>query len=223
MERKDELTELRAYPVAEWRIDGDGDNEAPTEIIGYAAVFDQRSVDLGGFVEEIAPGAFAETLAANPDVSANIEHAGGLTTIGRTRNGTLSLAEDEHGLRVRIRPPNTSAGRDTLELVAGGYLDQMSFRFWVPPGGDSWSRLAENMSLRRVQKALLQNGDKSGDVTLTASPAYPQTSAEARNQAAIAAGQAAGGEGEGEAIAEGGYSDTRRRRLAILTIGVQEQ
>jgi phage head maturation protease len=47
-------------------------------LMGYAATFDSISEDLGGFREIIRPGAFDATLADKPDVSARIQHAGGL-------------------------------------------------------------------------------------------------------------------------------------------------
>ncbi len=37
---------------------------------GYAAVFNKRSVELWGFYEVVAPGAFADSLAAEDDVRA---------------------------------------------------------------------------------------------------------------------------------------------------------
>ena len=44
---------------AELRADGDG-----STLVGYAAMFDSPSEDLGGFTERIAPGAFKRTLSA---------------------------------------------------------------------------------------------------------------------------------------------------------------
>lgn len=167
--------ESRIFAVdgLEVREEGDG----PPVIVGYAAVFNQRSENLGGFVEEIVPGAFANTLRSNPDVRATIEHRGGVTIIGRIRNGTLALAEDAHGLRVRIQPPDTQAGRDALTLVRGGYMDQMSFMFSTRR--DEWKKTDDGTPLRRLLEVDLHNGD----VSLVTYPAYPQTSAEARDMA----------------------------------------
>src|SRR5690606_39354727 len=50
-------------------------------------------------VEVIRPGAFDETLAEKPDVSARVQHQGGLMAIGRTTNGTLRLKTDKQGLQ----------------------------------------------------------------------------------------------------------------------------
>ena len=50
----------------------------PGTLVGYAAVFNELSVDLGGFREMIRPGAFSGSLARQPDVRAVVEHGGGL-------------------------------------------------------------------------------------------------------------------------------------------------
>ena len=146
----------------------------PARIHGYAAVFHSLSEDLGGFREMVEPGAFAATLAANPDVRATIDHQGGLMVLGRTRNKTLSLREDDTGLRVVIEPPNTAAGRDVLTLVSGGYVDQMSFAFRVVD--DEYEQTPGGTPLRRLRAVDLHDGD----VSIVTRPAYPATSAEVR-------------------------------------------
>ena len=44
------------------------------KIIGYAAVYNRGSEDLGGFIEYVRPGAFDRSLKSNPDVRALIDH-----------------------------------------------------------------------------------------------------------------------------------------------------
>lgn len=167
--------EKRIYPIhLEVRETSDGQ---PVTLAGYAAVFNSLSENLGGFVEMIEPGAFTNTLANSPDVRATIDHEGGLNVLGRTKNGTLLLTEDDNGLNVVITPPDTQAGRDTLTLVKRGDLSQMSFAFTVPPGGDTWEVKENGLPLRRL-RAINLNG---GDVSVVTHPAYPETSIEARN------------------------------------------
>lgn len=118
----------RAFGVKglEKRADGD---ELP-DIIGYAAVFDVRTELWPGTTEEIAPGAFTRTLDDSPDVRALVDHDPA-NILGRTKADTLTLAEDKKGLRTRIRPPNTTVGRDIVESIRRGDVDQMSFAFQI--------------------------------------------------------------------------------------------
>jgi HK97 family phage prohead protease len=150
------------------------ENEDKPTITGYAAVFNQRSYDLGGFIEVIKPGAFARTLAANPDVRALVNHESGLMTIGRTTNGTLTLVEDEIGLRVTIFPPDTQAGRDVQTLVKRGDLNQMSFAFYTIT--DNW--IDQNGTIiRELHEVNINNGD----VSVVTYPAYGQTTVQMRS------------------------------------------
>ena len=50
--------ELRTFQFKELRVDGD---KSP-KITGYAAVFDQPSEDLGGFIEYVRAGCFTKTI-----------------------------------------------------------------------------------------------------------------------------------------------------------------
>lgn len=162
--------ELRFFTVQEFRADM---VDGRPQLRGYAAVYNQLSVDFGGWREIIRPGAFTETLAKGPDVRAVIDHQGGLMTIGRTRNGTLKLAEDEQGLRVQIDPPDTQAGRDVVTLVNRGDLNQMSFAFFTK--ADNWLKTGEEQL-----RELLQVDIDGGDVAVVTYPAYPQTSVAVR-------------------------------------------
>lgn len=145
----------------------EGESDQPT-IVGYAAVFNQRSFDLGGFTEIIKPGAFTRTLASNPDVRALVNHESGLMTIGRTTNGSLKVEEDEIGLRVTIMPPDTQAGRDVVTLIKRGDLNQMSFAFYTK--ADNWIEQNGGI-LRELHEVDINNGD----VSVVTYPAYGQT------------------------------------------------
>src|SRR5712691_11070343 len=114
----------------------DGPNGRP-RIVGYAAVFNSLSHDLGGFRERILPGAFTDALAANEEVLALVNHDPKLI-VGRRSVGTLSVKQDQKGLWAEIDPPNNTLGNDTIENVRRKDFNGMSFRF--PRGAkDSWS------------------------------------------------------------------------------------
>jgi uncharacterized protein len=144
--------------------------EKPTgrrpKIIGHAAVFDQWA-DLGKFQEVVRSGAFARHLATRPDVLALGNHDSNII-LGRTKNRTLRLVEDSHGLLAEITPPDTRAAGDVLELIRAGYVNGMSFAFIVPdPQGERWD-------IRTARRELL--GVRLLDVSVVTYPAYAGTS-----------------------------------------------
>jgi HK97 family phage prohead protease len=131
---------------------------------GYGAVFNSESEPLP-FREVIAPGAFRKSLRARNDIKFLWNHDTG-EILGSTRAGTMSLTEDEYGLKVEGILPNTSRGRDVAELLRRGDVDAMSFGFSVPQGGDSWSADGAQRTLNSV---------RLHEVSLVAFPAYSAT------------------------------------------------
>jgi HK97 family phage prohead protease len=140
---------------------------APPRLVGYAAVFNSRSFDLGGFVEIVRPGAFSRSLRG-ADVRALVEHDPG-RIIGRNRAKTLTLGEDERGLKVEITPPDTQAGRDVVESVRRGDLDGMSFGFRTVKHRWTFDEDPKQPALRELLDVDLF------DVSVVAFPAYPKT------------------------------------------------
>lgn len=135
---------------------------------GYAAVFNDSSVPLP-FVERIAPGAFRKTLTETPDVRLLINHEG--LPLARTKNGTLTLREDERGLWMDAVIADTQEGRDLYTLVERGDMDQMSFAFRV---------IRQKWNETRTERTLTELSLADGDVSVVTYPAYPTTSVEAR-------------------------------------------
>jgi uncharacterized protein len=155
--------ETRIVEVDKFEVREDGDG---MHLEGYAALFDSRSENLGGFTETIAPGAFRASLKSRNDIKLLWNHDTG-AVMGSTRAGTLSLTEDERGLRVSATLPNTTHGRDAAELVKRGDVSGFSFGFSLPGrGGDSWS----DDGTERVLKSV-----RLHEVSLVAFPAYPET------------------------------------------------
>lgn len=131
---------------------------------GYAALFDSPSQPLP-FTERIAKGAFRRSLRSRNDIKFLWNHDSG-EILGSTRAGTLSLSEDDRGLKVEGMLPNTSRGRDVAELLRRGDVDAMSFGFSVPQGGDSWSNDGSERTLNSV---------RLHEVSVVAWPAYTAT------------------------------------------------
>ena len=160
-ERRYYTTEFEARAVgSEFRIQG------------HAAVFNRLSQDLGGFVERIAPGAFTKTIQ-EADVRALFNHDASLI-LGRTKAGTLRLAEDKTGLLYDVELPDTSYGRDLMVSIERGDVTQSSFGFRVID--DSWDRTDDGYPMRTLREVSLQNGDVS-PVTY---PAYSDTDVASR-------------------------------------------
>ena len=147
--------------------------EGTMRLAGYAAVFNESSVPLP-FNEVIAPGAFRKTLTETPDVRLLINHDG--LPLARTKNGTLTLSEDERGLYFDAELADTTEARDLWTLVQRGDVDQMSFAFRVIR--QKWSEDRKNRTLTEVSLA-------DGDVSVVTYPAYPTTTVEARDVRAL--------------------------------------
>lgn len=133
---------------------------------GYAIRFGVRSVDLGGFVEIIAPEAVDRTLNTALDVRALVDHDSA-KILARTRAGTLGLSKDSRGLAVDIEPDDQiSYARDIMRAVARGDVTGMSFAFRTLE--DSWN-FEEKTPVRTVLDMSIS------EVSIVTFPAYPQT------------------------------------------------
>ncbi len=170
-------TEIRYSLGSGVEVRAEGDSQP--KLVGYAAVYDKPSVMMraGGrdFREVIKPGAFAKTLADTAaEVKADIGHDRE-RVFARRSKGTLILEDDATGLIASIVPGDDSDGRDALVKVKRGDVDQMSFEFRVRPGGESWQLQEDKTWLRFLTDVELYR------VTLTAEPAYPDTSIAVRS------------------------------------------
>jgi HK97 family phage prohead protease len=158
----------------EFRAAGDG---KPAMIVGYAAVYDSPSEDLGGIVEIIRAGAFDRSLRSGVDVMARAEHDSRLI-LGRTSSGTLRLSTDAKGLRYEVDLPDTQAGRDVAALVRRGDMKASSFAFRLPEPRKTRQRWShkDGIPLRELLDVDLV------DVAPTVDPAYQATSVSARTR-----------------------------------------
>lgn len=152
----------------EMRVDGEG------RIEGYAAVFDEWSVELWGFREKIRKGAFAKTIQ-EADIRATFNHDPNYV-LGRNTAGTLELAEDSRGLHFRNDPPDTQWARDLRVSVERGDVNQGSFVFEAV-------RDEKKIVDGELKRELIEV--KLSDVAVVTYPAYPQTSVNARSLATI--------------------------------------
>lgn len=149
------------------RDSGTGDGYT---IRGHAAVYNKLSLDLGGFQEKIAPGAFDRSLAGNPDVLAVWDHDTRYI-LARTMNNTLELRSDPYGLHCWMRVAPTSYASDLRLLMERGDITQASFMFTIER--ESWA-ITERADGSELIVATVEEVKDLYDVTVCGRGAYPQ-------------------------------------------------
>lgn len=153
---------------------------APDEekrVKGYATTFDQPYKLWGDgsyeIWEVVDRNAFAKTDTS--DVIMQFDHQG--RVFARTRNKTLALRSDEHGLLIDADLGGTEIGRELYEEIKGGYIDRMSFGFSVR--GDEWSdRMEDGVEIRTRR---ITDIGKLYDVSAVSIPANDSTSISVRS------------------------------------------
>lgn len=152
--------EVRGGIPAEIRADSDG-----VKVSGYAAVFDQAA-DIGGYFKEvIARGAFKEAIGRD-DVVFLINHDG--LPLARTRSGTLTLKEDDKGLRIdTVLDAEDPDVKSITGKMKRGDLDKMSFAFRATK--QEWDETTDPPTRTITEVELF-------DVSIVTSPAYDGTS-----------------------------------------------
>jgi len=115
--------------------DGTDDDEFVVE--GYATTFNEKYLlfeyksnwdkKIYRFFEVVDSKAFNSCDMG--DVIMQYNHEG--RVYARTRNKTLDITPDEHGLKVRANLSGTELGKQLFEEIKGGYTDKMSFGFTI--------------------------------------------------------------------------------------------
>ena len=152
-----ENKEIRTFDVGNVELRMDNEKNV---VVGYGAVFNSESNDLGGFVEYIDKNAFDGRL--EDDVRFLINHDG--MPLARTTNGTLRLSVDEKGLKYEADMPDTTLARDLMTLLKNGTINQSSFAFIVEE--DSWD-VRDGKNVRTINKI-----SRLFDVSSVTYPAY---------------------------------------------------
>jgi Escherichia/Staphylococcus phage prohead protease len=168
-----DVVQHRTVTLQNLEVRSGEDGGDPPMIRGYAAVFNEWAEIIPGlFRERIAQGAFRKTIG-EADVRALVNHDPNYV-LGRNRAGTLSLAEDKHGLAVEIEPPDAQWARDLMVSMKRGDISQMSFGFRPV----KWTE--EDNGPNQPLDVTLQEA-RLFDVSVVTFPAYPQTEAWARS------------------------------------------
>jgi len=160
------ISKDRLYRAFEVRAEPEG-----YTVDGYAAVFDAPEVmyEYDGimYTEVIERGAFNS--AQMNDVVLNFEHSG--KPLARTKNGTLKLTVDDHGLKAQADLSSTAESRSLYEEIKAGLIDKMSFAFTV--NEESYDKASHKRSIKGIKRLF--------DVAAVTFPAYESTAITARS------------------------------------------
>lgn len=143
------------------------EQEAAKMIVeGYPIVFDKETyIDLGydGWYEKVDRNAFAN--ADMSDVALKYNHNDNVFILARTRNGSLTLTIDDHGVFMHAELIDTTTNRDVYEMVRSGLLTEGSFAFTV----EDWTETKDES--KEVHRTITAIG-KLFDVAICPNGAY---------------------------------------------------
>lgn len=163
-----EVRQIRSI-MTELKTRAEGEDQGKY-IEGYFAVFGKETELWPGAYEELAQGAFDNTMTS--DVRALINHDTTLV-LGRNKAGTLELKVDNYGLwgRVKINEEDTDA-TNLYARVDRGDVNQCSFGFEIKAEETDWRDDGSvKWSITEV---------KLFEVSICTFPQYEETSVQAR-------------------------------------------
>lgn len=168
----------REYRTMELRTSEQGEEKSYI-VEGYATTFND-TYELfrdGNYIvmENVDKDAFKNTDMS--DVVFQIDHEG--RVYARTRNKSLSLDIDEHGLKTRTDLSLTSGSREVFDAIEAGLYDRMSFAFTVTK--DSYTEEEREDGTVILTRSILEVG-KLYDVSAVSFPANPNTDISARSK-----------------------------------------
>lgn len=138
---------------------------------GYALNWNEY--DMGSFMERIDVNALGELKAYDVHALYNHDYD---RVLARSKygEGTLSLEQDQEGLKFRFDLPDTSTGNEVRTLVGRGDVDQASWAFTVRK--ERW----ENVRSEKPTRVIEEIGEMY-DISLTPRGANPTTSVALRS------------------------------------------
>lgn len=162
---KNEKREYRTMPVMAVRRDAEG-AENSFIVRGYASTFNEpyelfEDWDGNMMYEQVETGAFDG--ADMSDVIMQYDHEG--MVYARTKNQSLKLWIDEHGLGVEADLGLTTESRKLYEAIQTGLVDQMSFCFVIDD--EDFDKGTRTWTIRKIGKVY--------DVSAVSIPANPGT------------------------------------------------
>ena len=168
----------REYRSLELRVAEQGE-EKNYIVDGYATTFDEpyELYRDGKYIvmEKVDRHAFDDTYM--DDVIFQYDHSG--MVYARTRNKTLRLEENDHGLKVTADLGSTEASRGVWDAIDKGLIDRMSFAFTVT--GDSYEEEEQENGDIILTRTIKKIG-RLYDVSAVSFPANEGTSISARTK-----------------------------------------
>lgn len=148
-------------------VEGEEEKRTITGAIKYNSESEEMRDYWGDtFVEEIASGAFDESLKTRGVVGLWSHDTS--QVLGNTKSGSLRIDNTKTELRFELDIPNTSAGNDAWELIKRGDVDGVSFGMRVTK--NKWT--SEMRSDKKVYKRSILNAELY-EISPVAFPAYP--------------------------------------------------
>ena len=171
----------REYRTMELRVVPQGE-EKDYIVEGYATTFGD-TYELyreGNYIvqERVDRDAFRDTDMS--DVVFQIDHTG--RVYARTRNESLKLKTDEHGLNSLADLGLTAGSREVYDAIVSGLYDRMSFAFTVTK--ESFEEEEKSDGTVILTRTILAVG-KLYDVSAVSFPANPNTDISARSKERI--------------------------------------
>lgn len=148
--------------LTEYRVD---DEEMTIE--GYAVVFESPATH--GYTEIIDRHALDECDMS--DVCLKYNHDDTHVIMARTRNKSLTLDIDEHGLHFKANLIDTQANKDMFKMIKSGLIDKCSFAFFVDE--DEYDYDTDTRRILKIGKMV--------DVSVVNVPWYDGTEVSARS------------------------------------------
>lgn len=168
--------ERRYFEIRELRSEKREDGAMIIE--GYPIVYDQPTVMYGAFRETIVRGAARNALGRSNELV--LWNHMSDQPMARRSNGTLTVTEDDHGVKIVADVSKTRWGRDGFEAIQSGTIDKMSFAFDVAPDGQRW--ITEKVDGIEIDRREITEFGEIYDYSPVAYPAYEGTELQARNK-----------------------------------------
>lgn len=161
--------------------------ESKMIIEGYPIVFEQEAyIDCGfdGWFEKVDRNAFAN--ADMSDVALKYNHNDNKLILARTRNGSLTLTIDDHGVFMHAELIDTTEATDVYKMVRSGLLTEGSFAFTVTDDAEEMIGGQLHRTIKGIGKlfdvAICPNG-AYGDLTEIYARSYDLLESKAKGKA----------------------------------------